>query len=71
VTVDDTSAATRHLLTLSEAADYLRTPIATLRYWRHLGTGPRGFRMGRRVMFRREDLDHWLAEQLRAEALRR
>jgi len=31
------------LLTITEAADLLRAPVATLRYWRHLGTGPRSF----------------------------
>jgi hypothetical protein len=29
------------LLTIREAAALLRAPVATLRYWRHLGTGPR------------------------------
>ena len=28
------------LLTIAEVADVLRVPLATLRYWRHLGTGP-------------------------------
>ena len=59
------------LLTLSEAADILRTPVATLRYWRHLGIGPDGFRMGRRVMYRIDDLDRWIKEQHDAEARRR
>lgn len=31
------------LLTITEAAHLLRTPVATLRYWRHIGTGPRSF----------------------------
>jgi hypothetical protein len=39
------------LLTITEAADLLRAPVATLRYWRHLGTGPRSFRLGRRVLY--------------------
>jgi hypothetical protein len=29
------------LLTIAEAAQLLRTPVATLRYWRHRNTGPR------------------------------
>ena len=29
------------LLTIAEVADIVRVPVATLRYWRHLGTGPR------------------------------
>jgi excisionase family DNA binding protein len=48
------------LLTITEAADLLRAPVATLRYWRHLGTGPRSFRLGRRVLYRRDDLHAWI-----------
>ena len=40
------------LLTITEAASIVRAPVATLRYWRHLGTGPRSFRLGRRVLYR-------------------
>ena len=47
------------LLTIDEAAGILRTPKATLRYWRHLGTGPRSFRLGRRVLYRADDLREW------------
>jgi predicted DNA-binding transcriptional regulator AlpA len=47
-----------------EAAELLRAPVATLRYWRHLGTGPRSFRLGRRVLYRRDDLQAWVEEQL-------
>ncbi len=48
------------LLTMTEAAELLRAPVATLRYWRHLGTGPHSFRLGRRVVYRREDLRAWV-----------
>ena len=51
------------LLTIAEAADLLRAPVATLRYWRHLGSGPVSFRVGRRVLYRREDIATWLADQ--------
>jgi excisionase family DNA binding protein len=51
------------LLTITEAADLLRAPVATLRYWRHLGTGPRSFRLGRRVLYRRHDLHAWIDAQ--------
>jgi len=54
-TVDD------DLLTISEVAAIVRAPIATLRYWRHLGTGPRSFRLGRRVVYRAGDLQAWIA----------
>lgn len=56
------------LMTTAEVADYLKTPPATLRFWRHKGTGPKGFRLGgRRVMYRRQDVDAWLMEQIDAE----
>ena len=51
------------LLTITETADLVRAPVATLRYWRHLGTGPRGFRLGRRVLYRRADIDSWINAQ--------
>ncbi|MGX5653174.1 helix-turn-helix domain-containing protein [Geodermatophilus nigrescens] len=69
---DHTTPATGSgLLTLAEAADYLRAPVATLQYWRHLGSGPAGFRIGRRVMYHRQDIDRWIATQQEAESVRR
>jgi predicted DNA-binding transcriptional regulator AlpA len=53
------------LMTLKEVATLIRVPEATLRYWRHLGTGPRGFRIGRSVRYWRNDVMHWLDEQSR------
>jgi DNA-binding transcriptional MerR regulator len=44
----------------------LRVPVATLRYWRHLGTGPRGFRTGRHVLYRLSDLLNWIDQQANA-----
>jgi excisionase family DNA binding protein len=57
---DRTAGHQPELLTIAEAAEVLRTPVATLRYWRHLGTGPRSFRLGRRVVYRRDDLHAWI-----------
>jgi excisionase family DNA binding protein len=57
---DNAAGQQPDLLTISEAAEVLRAPVATLRYWRHLGTGPRSFRLGRRVLYRREDLYAWV-----------
>ena len=51
------------ILTLDEAAKLVRTPVATLRYWRHMGTGPRSFRVGRAVRYWRGDVVAWLHEQ--------
>jgi predicted DNA-binding transcriptional regulator AlpA len=57
---DPTVSHESELLTITEAAELLRAPVATLRYWRHLGTGPRSFRLGRRVVYRRADLHGWI-----------
>ena len=51
------------LLPLTEAAQLLRAPVAPLGYWRHLGTGPTSFCLGRRVLYRREDLHAWIDRQ--------
>jgi excisionase family DNA binding protein len=55
--------STADLLTITEAAALLRAPVATLRYWRHIGTGPHSFRLGRRVVYRRDDLHSWIDTQ--------
>ena len=38
-------------------------PLATLQSWRASRTGPRGYRIGRHVRYRREDVEAWLAER--------
>ncbi len=57
---DHPAESASDLLTITEAAELLRAPVATLRYWRHLGTGPHSFRLGRRVLYRRDDLRAWI-----------
>jgi hypothetical protein len=37
--------------------------VATLRYWRHRNIGPHSFRLGRRVLYRRDDLRTWIDEK--------
>jgi len=59
------TTADHELLTITEVAELLRTPVATLRYWRHLGIGPASFRIGRRVMYRRSDVEDWINAQQR------
>lgn len=51
------------LLKMSDVAELLGVPIATLRYWRHCGTGPRSFRLGRRVAYVRADVLAWIERQ--------
>lgn len=42
------------------AAVYMDTTEGTLSTWRYLGKGPRYYKVGRRVVYRRSDLDAWL-----------
>lgn len=53
------------ILYLKEAAAFVRKPEGTMRYWRHLGIGPRSFRHGRNVAYWQSDLILWLAEESR------
>lgn len=55
------------LLTTSEVAEMLRASEATVRYWRYTNTGPRSAKVGRRVIYRRADVEQWLEDQFSAE----
>lgn len=55
------------VLDLLQAAQYMRASESTLRYWRHNGTGPRSFRIGRRVKYMRSDLDAFIAASRAAD----
>lgn len=44
-------------------AAYLGVPVATVRAWRVAGIGPRGFRVGKHVRYRRSDVDGWIEAQ--------
>ena len=51
------------ILTLAEVAEMTRTSPATLRYWRSVGDGgPKSFKLGRRVLYHRADVEQWIAE---------
>jgi hypothetical protein len=56
-------------LTLPEVAEHYRTTQATVRYWRHLRTGPRGVKLGARVLYPQAEIDRFDRElRTRAEA---
>ncbi len=59
--------ASEHLTT-DEVAELFRTVPGTVRYWRHLGKGPRSFKVGRRVLYRRTDVQAWADAALSGEA---
>ena len=59
---DSITAAEPEYLTTSELAQLLRSPQETVRYWRHLGKGPRCFKIGRRVLYPVAEVRAWLKE---------
>lgn len=50
-----------------EVSTMLRTKTETLKYWRYIGTGPRFARIGRRVVYRRSEVEAWLEEQFASQ----
>lgn len=49
-------------LTVQEVAALLRTSAETVRYWRHIGKGPTSFKVGRRVLFERAEVERFIEE---------
>lgn len=50
-------------MTTQEVAAEVRLSPATLRWFRHQGHGgPKSFKLGRRVMYRRADVEAWVAK---------
>ncbi len=45
----------RYLVT-EEVAERFRTSPGTVRYWRHIGYGPQGIKVGRRVLYAEADV---------------
>jgi excisionase family DNA binding protein len=57
----DALAKDNDLLTVEEVAEVLRTSPATIYHWRVHGRGPKGTKIGKRVLFRRRAVDEWVA----------
>jgi Helix-turn-helix domain len=49
-----------------ELAEKWKRPLSTLRYWRHIGYGPKSFKIGGRVVYKLEDVERWIEEQYNA-----
>ncbi|MGZ4581017.1 MAG: helix-turn-helix transcriptional regulator, partial [Nocardioidaceae bacterium] len=58
------------VLTLSELAAHLAVSVQTLYDLRSQGRGPRVFRVGRELRFRRSEVDAWLARLEAADGAR-
>ncbi|KAA6211750.1 helix-turn-helix transcriptional regulator [Streptomyces filamentosus] len=49
------------LMDTKELADFLKISPAALRQLRYRGRAPKGFRRGRNTLYRRAEVDRWLA----------
>jgi DNA-binding transcriptional MerR regulator len=55
---------TLDLITTEELAAMCHVAPNTVRYWRHVGQGPKHFKVGgKRVFYKPEDVERWIAEQ--------
>lgn len=57
--------------TMEEVAEHYRTTVAVVRFWRHKGYGPKGVKLGTRVLFPRAEIerfDRQLAEEAGIDA---
>ena len=57
------AAADRRLASPQEVAEFLGVPVGTLYQWRHMRTGPKGYRVGRYVRYRWSEVEQWLDGQ--------
>jgi excisionase family DNA binding protein len=52
------------LLTVEDLADYLGVPVTTIYAWRYRRQGPPGFRVGRHLRFRWNDVELWIDDRV-------
>ena len=51
------------LLGPEEVAAFLGVPLRTIYSWRSRHEGPRGYRVGRHVRYRFDDVERWLSDR--------
>lgn len=49
-------------MSVEEVAEFLGVPVNTLYQWRHKGTGPDAYRVGRFLRYDPVDVREWLVE---------
>jgi predicted DNA-binding transcriptional regulator AlpA len=62
-----TSTPDAPLWTLEQVAEFTATPVSTLYSLRSARRGPTGFRIGRALRFRPEDVRIWIEELIEAD----
>jgi excisionase family DNA binding protein len=51
----------KDMLSPADLAEFVGVPVRTVYAWRHAGEDPPGYRVGKHVRYRREDVEAWLA----------
>lgn len=57
--------ATGHMFIEEVSAEY-DVPVNTLRFWRQNGYGPKAVKIGRRLRYRRADVEAWFEQKFAA-----
>ena len=52
-----------HYMTAEELEEMTGTPASTFRYWATVGEGPPSVKLGRRRVWKRDQVEKWLAKQ--------
>ncbi|MDQ4214043.1 helix-turn-helix domain-containing protein [Microbacterium capsulatum] len=64
----DSVAATHvvmpRLLSIEEVSAHTGIAVATLHTWRSLGKGPQAGKLGKRLRYRADLLQHWIEEEM-------
>ncbi len=50
-------------MTSRQVSDLIGVPVGTLRFWRHCDQGPASFTLGKKVVYRRSEIERWVSEQ--------
>lgn len=56
------------LMTVGDLAEQLNASPSTIRFWVTQGRGPKSLKVGRRRMFRPEDVEAWIERQIEESA---
>jgi predicted DNA-binding transcriptional regulator AlpA len=48
------------ILLMEEVSELTRIPLSTLRFYRHSNQGPRSFKLGGRIAYKRGDVLDWI-----------
>jgi predicted DNA-binding transcriptional regulator AlpA len=53
-------------MTIEEVSEATRLPVNTLYHYRATGQGPNSAKLGRRVVYRRSEVEAWIANAFEA-----